>query len=471
MKKKVLKIVLVSLGILVATLSIVIILAVSSYRTLDKESDFYYYEYEDSDGSMVGVLDINFPSFVGGQIEKFLRSCIKEIVIPEEIDGETVRACGRLWGCGNLKSVTIPESVTSIGDYAFDCCYDLENIEIPNGVTSIGNGAFASCHSLQNIILPNTVEEIGEYAFVSCYGLKSIEIPERVTTIERGLFCDCSGLENIIMMNDVEEIVENAFEGCRRLETITFGGDVSSSNNFEPLLYVEKNVTFIVPKGSVVGNWALENGYSVEYKSANEMAEGNTESSTAMATDASVFRIEQFGGGVEILGVREEGKKLYEIVIPSEIDGLPVIGIGDSAFSECTILRSIEIPISVTTIGRLAFADCDRLESIKIPSSVTTIGQQAFFKCNILSSIEIPSSVSIIGSQAFACCSYLEDIKILSGAEISSDVFYDISKNATFIVEEGTYIANWALKNGYNVEYYASEEMFGSPKSDEYYGD
>ena len=66
------------------------------------ENDFYYYEYEDSDGSMVGVLGINFPSFVDTHVDDFLRNCIKEIVVPEEIDGETVRACGLFSECENL---------------------------------------------------------------------------------------------------------------------------------------------------------------------------------------------------------------------------------------------------------------------------------------------------------------------------------------------------------------------------------
>lgn len=71
------------------------------------ENDFYYYEYEDSDDSMVGVLGINFPSFVDTHVDDFLRNCIKEIVVPEEIDGETVRGCGLFSDCENLKSVTM----------------------------------------------------------------------------------------------------------------------------------------------------------------------------------------------------------------------------------------------------------------------------------------------------------------------------------------------------------------------------
>ena len=96
--------------------------------------------------------------------------------------------------------------------------------------------------------------------------------------------------------------------------------------------------------------------------------------------------------------------------IPSEFNGLPVIGIGYSAFHQCWNLTSIIIPDSVTSIGERAFRDCNDLESINIPDGVTSIEDFAFGDCNSLASITIPSSVTSIGYKAFDLCTSLTSI-------------------------------------------------------------
>ena len=113
-----------------------------------------------------------------------------------------------------------------------------------------------------------------------------------------------------------------------------------------------------------------------------------------------------------IAGLTSYGKTLSNIVIPNEIDGVEITSIGDSAFSNCYSLISIEIPDSVTSIGSSAFYDCDSLTSITIPDSVTSIGNSAFRSCSGLTSVVIGDSVTSIGSYAFAYCSSLTSIEI-----------------------------------------------------------
>ena len=93
--------------------------------------------------------------------------------------------------CDDLTSVTIPNSVKSIGDNAFSSCTGLTSITIPNSVTSIGNNAFDYCKNLTPVTIPNSVTTIGDYAFWVCESLKSITIPNSVTSIERYAFWDC----------------------------------------------------------------------------------------------------------------------------------------------------------------------------------------------------------------------------------------------------------------------------------------
>merc|ERR1711871_1420500 len=91
-------------------------------------------------------------------------------------------------------SVTVPDGVTSIGDYAFYLCWRLTSVTIPDSVTSIGDGAFSRCSGLTSVTIPDSVTSIGENAFSGCSGLTSVTIPDSVTSIGDGAFFDCSNL-------------------------------------------------------------------------------------------------------------------------------------------------------------------------------------------------------------------------------------------------------------------------------------
>jgi hypothetical protein len=108
----------------------------------------------------------------------------------------------------NLKEYKIPNSVTSIGNYAFGECESLKNIEIPNSVTSIGYFAFCGCYSLKNIEIPNSITSIGYFAFSWCRSLKSIEIPNSVTSIGYYAFYGCGKLKSIIVCSDNPYLVK-----------------------------------------------------------------------------------------------------------------------------------------------------------------------------------------------------------------------------------------------------------------------
>ena len=116
-----------------------------------------------------------------------------------------------------ITSITIPNSVTSIGDFAFEDCSSLTSITIPNSVTSIGDYAFYNCLSLTSIEIPNSVTSIGAYAFWGCSSLTSITIPNSVTSIGDCAFCGWSALTSITIPNSVTSIGDNAFEGCSSL--------------------------------------------------------------------------------------------------------------------------------------------------------------------------------------------------------------------------------------------------------------
>ena len=130
--------------------------------------------------------------------------------------------------CSSLTSITIPNSVTSIGNEAFRYCTGLTSVTIPNSVTSIGDFSFSGCYSLTNITIPNSVTSIGRYAFSGCSSLTSITIPNSVTSIGNYAFGDCSGLTSVTIPNSVTSIGIAAFYACSSMEELYIGSSIES---------------------------------------------------------------------------------------------------------------------------------------------------------------------------------------------------------------------------------------------------
>ena len=154
--------------------------------------------------------------------------------------------------CTSLTSITIPNSVTMIGSYAFFYCTSLTSITIPNSVTMIGNYAFYSCTSLTSITIPNSVTTIGNYAFSTCTSLTSVTIPNSVTTIGERAFSFCSSLATVTIPNSVTTIGSYAFGYCTSLTSITNLNPVPVEINSSVFNEVNQSeCTLEVPKGSV----------------------------------------------------------------------------------------------------------------------------------------------------------------------------------------------------------------------------
>ena len=258
------------------------------------------------------------------------------------------------------ETFTIPNTVKTIKESAFEKCYSLISVIIPTSVTSIGDWTFYYCTSLTSVTIGNSVTSIGDYAFYNCRSLTSITIPDSVTSIGSYAFSDCQSLTSITIPDSVTSIGNYAFYNT------AYYNDTSNWDN--SVLYISNHL--IKAKSDVSGNCAIKNG-------------AKTIASYAFSSCTS----------------------LTSITIPDS-----VTSIGNYAFYNCTSLTSVTIPNSVTSIGYSAFDNCTSLTSVTIPDSVTNIGNFMFCGCTSLTSVTIPNSVTSIGHSAFYNCTSLSDV-------------------------------------------------------------
>jgi len=334
-----------------------------------------------------------------------------KIVIPSTLAGYPVHSISYYAFAfhDNLISVTIPDGVIAIGDWAFTGCINLTDINIPNGVTTIGHEAFRDCTSLTSVDIPDSLITIGSNAFSNCTSLTSVTIPDSVKTIGDHAFSKCSSLSEITIPDSVTSIGSGAFAGCSNLESMTIP--------FVGYVLEFATGTYQYPFGYIFGIFSYTGCVSTtQYYYASNTSSIRYETYYIPENLKSVT----VTGGDILHGAFYNCTSLTSVTIQNNVET-----IGREAFRGCTSLTSVTIPDSVTTIGEYAFFQCSSLSKITIPDSVTTIGEYAFFQCSSLSEITIPDSVTTIGEYAFSKCSSLSEITIPDSVSDISDYLFE----------------------------------------------
>ena len=411
----------------------------TSTNTESVESENYQY-YPLPDGTLAIAVGTN----------KYLQY----LTIPKMHHGKMVTqiADNGFANCTALKQINLPDNINMIREKAFSGCSSLNSINIPDGTSVIGNSAFEGCSSLSEVTIPTGITELGKYAFKDCTGIKSILLPSSITIINDGTFKNCSSLTTVVIPNSIVTIGESAFDGCSSLISVVIPNSVTS-----------------------IGEYAFEGCESLTiYCAAEEQPEGWNDYWNKIVRNGYdrvrtewgcegggtyldlVYRIDIINGErvATILKYRGTESKL---TIPGVIEGMKVVGIGNSAFEGCSSLtiycEAEEKPEGwddywnkvdrsdrartewgcegggtyLGLVYRIDIINGERVATIvnyrgtesklMIPgviegTKVVGIGNSAFAGCSSLISVVISEGVTSIGKYAFSGCSSLTSVVI-----------------------------------------------------------
>lgn len=306
---------------------------------------------------------VTFPTTmktIGG----FSNTGIKEIAFAEGATPEAISDYAFL-NCDSLSTITLPNSIKSLGTGAFYDCDTLKTVKLPTGITKIAKQAFYHCGFLQSITIPQSVTEIGAEAFAACSKLTTISLPSALTTIGIASF-HSTGLTSITLP-----------EGMTTIEPGTFGKSKLKS------IKLSKSLKQITSNNESYNLGSLPNEYYDFRKYIN------------MYRDDS--------------GAFQNCKELESI----DLNGAVLTILGSYTFNECDKLRSIDLSSTkLEEIPTSAFYSCDSLRAITFPSTVKTIGQQAFYYNLSLESLKMPAALTSIYNNAFNECKKIRSIDL-----------------------------------------------------------
>ena len=372
-------------------------------------------------------------------------------------------------------TVVLPDTITSISDYAFTNCKNLETINIPSGVTSIGNYAFSGCTSLKAINLPNSLTSIGYYAFQQA-GLEAITLPESIESLGFACFAENIQLKSIAIPGTVEEIPENichyctnllsvnikegvksvgrgAFEYCRSLYTLALPTTLETIGN-DAFAYCEnlEDVLLENTKVTTIGEAAFANCYnltnlnfpqtltsigSTSFDNCDKLALTTYKNGCYFGTPENPYR----------WLIKGRNKNIQECVVHPNCEK-----IYNGAFTSCSVLKKLVIPATCTDfkgclnrdnvieyvelpyVGNSYFGTMlfNLSNNNYLPSTLKTVvinggalGANAFTGCKTITNIVLSDNVTEIGNSSFENSSITEFVASANLVKIGSKAFYN----------------------------------------------
>jgi len=308
------------------------------------------------------------------------------VVVPDSVmfSGEHYPVTGLLkyafYRCDSVTSVTLPTSVTYLGNDAFTRC-SLATISMP-GVTFMGEGCFYYAGSLTSVDIPAGVSFVPEWGFDHCASLQSVTLHNGTTAIGKCAFRWCQNLSSVTFPESLSTIGIHAFNGCTALQSVTFPDSLTNLGDYafygcSSLLSVD-----IPGSVSVIGEWGFSNCNSLSTVTLHE--------------------------GTEILGycAFRECPSLTSINYPSTLKD-----IGAHVFQyDIELASPVILPEGLTHLGELAYGDCSSIVTASLPGSLGEIPGQVFYGCTSLAKVTIEEGIMAIGALAFMNCNSLDTL-------------------------------------------------------------
>ena len=405
--------------------------------TINVESGNMFYDSRDNCNAIIekasntlisGCKNTIIPNSVTCIGEGAFRGCsgLTSVTIPNSV---TSIGLGAFYGC-SLTSVTIPKSVTSIV-YAFQGCNSLSSIKVESGnhyydsrdncnaiIETSSNTLMTGC---KNTIIPNSVTSIGDNAFEGCNNLTNLTIPNSVTSIGSLAFFNCSSLTSVTIPNTVTSIGMMSFDGCNRLISVSV--DIKNPLAIKDKTFSNRsNATLYVPSDCAEAYRAAE--YWKEFKNIVEvdggdesgLKDGDTFTSKTVEGVEMTFKVIstsektcQVGTGNAIsIDMDYSGS----ITIPETVNGCKVTTVAFEAFSSSRI-SSVIIGNNVSKIDQNAFVSCQRLISVTFPNNDGfSLGYHPFQNCTSLETITLPKNLTSMDNNPFMGCSSLTSIGV-----------------------------------------------------------
>lgn len=366
---------------------------------------------------------VTFPTTmktIGG----FSNTGIKEITFAEGAAPEAISDYAFL-NCDSLSTITLPNSIKSLGTGAFYDCDTLKSVTLPTGITKIAKQAFYHCGFLQSITIPQSVTEIETEAFAACSKLTAISLPSALTTIGIGCF-HSTGLTSITLP-----------EGITTIEPGMFGSSKLKSAKLPKSL---KQITSS-SESYTLGN--LPNEYS-NFRKYISMYRDN---SGAFQNCKELETIDLNGAALTVLGAYtfRECDKLHNIDLTvTKLEEIPTY-----AFYSCDSLQAVTFPATLKNIGKGAFDYCKKIRSIDLSATSLTKIDDWFSGIDSLRIVKLPNTVTEIGQNAFSSCP-IEEINFPAGLTTIGNYAFNGNqlKTVDLSATQFTTINNWFAGNG-----------------------